>query len=436
MSDPFAPARGALAMPTRRAVLTGAGALLGSAAVGTRRARAAGKTQLKIMSWEQFQPGEKDGWNELLTKYNDSQSKVEVSWTGWPFDQFVQNVVTQMHAGGIDADILMATPDLGAEVVRKFKMAVPLDPVVDALKITPTTGHNFLRLDGKLYGLSVIDMRFSLVYDQTLYDKAGIKAPPRTPEEWVEVTRKTTHRPNQFGMYLPNTMADAEWWWGTMQSFVLPYGGTWAEGNKPLLTSLPVVQGLKLWKDLYDAGVPKGTGTGAALRLVADQRIAQTWDVIAFMIVVKSVSPKSYAAHTSAPPPWPNRKALDRLHPIIVLNTGKNIDAATDFAKFAMAPENIGPLMAKNLYIIPPYSDLGERSPVFGEFLASVPWSKGYLSADPVAPADIMGDFAYVDDQFGRIVVQNLQRTMVSGTSIEEAMATAQKQLEALAMHL
>jgi hypothetical protein len=44
-----------------------------------------------------------------------------------------------------------------------------------------------------------------------------------------------------------------------------------------------------------------------------------------------------------------------------------------------------------------------------------------------------MGDFAYVDDQFGRIVMQNFQRALTPSGSVKEAMDAAQKQLEALA---
>jgi hypothetical protein len=47
-----------------------------------------------------------------------------------------------------------------------------------------------------------------------------------------------------------------------------------------------------------------------------------------------------------------------------------------------------------------------------------------------------MGDFSSIDDQFGRIVVQNMQRVLGGGTSVEQAMAGAQQQLEALAARI
>ena len=65
--------------PSRRDVLKGATALAGglvAAPLLGRRAFGQDRKMLKVMSWEQFQPGEKDGWNALFDKFNQSQSAV------------------------------------------------------------------------------------------------------------------------------------------------------------------------------------------------------------------------------------------------------------------------------------------------------------------------------------------------------------------------
>ena len=194
--------------PTRRQLLAGAAALGATALTPSfsRRAYADDRKVLKVMSWEQFQPGEKDGWNALFEKFNQSQNKYKVEWTGWPAGQYISNVVIQAKAGGIDADVLMAMPDLAAQVIRKFKLAEPLDSIVSELGITPSGGHEFLKQDGKLYGLSAIDVNFALVYNKALFDKAGVQ-PATSQDEWIETTKKLTHRPDQFGIALA-TMDD------------------------------------------------------------------------------------------------------------------------------------------------------------------------------------------------------------------------------------
>ncbi len=65
-----------------------------------------------------------------------------------------------------------------------------------------------------------------------------------------------------------------------------------------------------------------------------------------------------------------------------------------------------------------------------------MPWISGFLAAKQVSPVDVMGDFSSIDDQFGRIVVQNMQRALGGGMSIEQAMAAAQQQLAGLAAHI
>ena len=222
-----------LLKPTRRQLLAGGAALGGSALALSfigRRAWAADRKTLKVMSWEQFQPGEKDGWNALFDKFNQSQSEYMVDWTGWPAGQYISNVVIQAQAGGIDADVLMAMPDLAAQVIRKFKLAEPLDLIVEELGITPSGGHDFLRQDGKLYGLSAIDVNFALVYNKALFEKAGVQ-PPTSQDEWVATTAKLTHRPDQFGIALTNNISDGGEWWFQLQNFCLPYDGNGRRGK-------------------------------------------------------------------------------------------------------------------------------------------------------------------------------------------------------------
>jgi ABC-type glycerol-3-phosphate transport system substrate-binding protein len=421
---------------SRRGFMAGAAVLGAAAAVPTtvRRTFAQDRATLKVMSWEQFQPGEKEGWNALFEKFNQSQSKYLVDWTGWPASQFASNVVIQAQAGGIDADVLMAMPDLAAQTIRKFKLAEPLDSIVSDLGITPSGGHEFLRQDGKLYGLSAIDVNFALVYNKKLFADAGV-TPPTSADEWVETTAKLTKRPDQFGIALTNTIADGGEWWFQLQNFCLPFDGKWAEGKTPLANSPETVKGLELWKRLYDAGVPQGTAQGAIMKLAADGRVAQAFGVNPTVVVLRATNPDIYPNLLSAAPPWASKRSLDRIHPLIALNSSKNLDGAMEFIKFAMSPDIMAALMETNLYVIPPY-DLAAKSDKFKTFLADKPWVTGYNEAKQVSPIDVMGDFAYVDDQFGRIIMQNFQSALQPGGSVKDAMDTAQRQLEALAARI
>ncbi len=171
------------------------------------------------------------------------------------------------------------------------------------------------------------------------------------------------------------------------------------------------------------------------MKLTADGRVAQAWGVNPTVVVLRATNPAIYPDLLSAAPPWPSKRSLDRIHPLIALKSSKNLDGAMDFIQFVMQPDNMAALMEQNLYVIPPY-DLAAKSEAFRSFLADKPWVSGFQEAKQVSPIDVMGDFAYVDDQFGRIVMQNMQRALQPGGTVKQAMDAAQVQLEALAARI
>ena len=50
-----------------------------------------------------------------------------------------------------------------------------------------------------------------------------------------------------------------------------------------------------------------------------------------------------------------------------------------------------------------------------------------------VTPFDVVGDFVYNFNELGQIVISNFSGALTGATSVEDAMAAAQKQAEALA---
>ncbi len=59
-----------------------------------------------------------------------------------------------------------------------------------------------------------------------------------------------------FGNHLINEASD---FWFQLEEWCMPYDGVWAEGKTPLLTSEPIINGLKLFKQMYDVAMPQGT---------------------------------------------------------------------------------------------------------------------------------------------------------------------------------
>lgn len=393
----------------------------------------AGKaTTLKLMSWFQYEPGRHEAWNTMMAKFNKSQSQYNVQWTGWPANQYEDHVNTQVQAGGIDADVITLIPDLAARLVKQGGILEPINAIVKKVGVHPSASHNYIRKDGNLYGISIVEVAFGLLYNKALLKKAGITKPADNPEDWLQQTVKLTNKPNQFGIYSPNTMAESFSFWFTLQDWANAYDAKWAIGKKPNLTSPKIIKTLTVWKEFYDQAVPQGSNDAASARLFSNGQIAQELIVSAAVNIIKTTGPKIFPDLRSVAAPWKSGKQISRLHPLSILKNTKNMDGAVAFVTFMTEPDNMAQLMRGSLDVVPAFPEVLEVKGMKA-WLDSQKWSTGYRSIKPVSQLDVEGDFVFHDTEFGQIILTNFQRALTGSTSISQSMADAQKQAQALA---
>ena len=166
-------------------------------------------------------------------------------------------------------------------------------------------------------------------------------------------------------MALLNSVADGADWWNQVQNFPLAYGGTWAKGKTLTFTSEPMINSIKYWVELLDKGGPKGSSEAAITKLWESDRIAMNLNVAAGLTSLKTLAPKLYPNLRSAPPPWPGKKAIARLHPAVVMKSSKNQDAAMELVKWMITPKNLYYVTTTNGYPIIPYSNFGTYEPAY-----------------------------------------------------------------------
>jgi len=427
--------------PTRREILkaaaTGAIGLGAASAFGPLAAEAASPKRkpgapqtIKLMSWFQYEPGRKEAWKSLMDKFNAAQKDYKVVFVGWPFTNFATNVLVQLGSGGLQADLVNAPPDLAYRLVQADALA-PIDDVITKLGVHPNKGHDFLRKNGCLHGFSIVEVDFAIIYNTDVFRKAGITHPPRTISEWnSQIVHLTNTGKNRYGIFQPNGLNVVADWWFTLQEYALAYDGVFAKGKKPLVNSAPIIKAMELWKTQY-AYMPHGLSQDQSIRLFDTGGIAQELIVSAAANVLKSTAAAEFPYFRSVAPPWPSKKSLSRLHPLSIVAGTPHMDGAKAFVEFMARPENSAQLMEKCLDVIPPFPEVLKAPGVKG-YLDSLPWAKGYLSINPVTPMDIMGDFIGHNDEFGQILLTNFQQSLTSNVTVEQAMNTAQTQLEAL----
>jgi ABC-type glycerol-3-phosphate transport system substrate-binding protein len=390
------------------------------------------KQTVRYLSWW-FEEGNRGKtWKAFIQEFNDSQKDIEVKAEQIPFDPYSQKMIVAAQAGKLDGDIIMATPELAPRLIRS-DLLYPLDSVLTTNNITDlSSAHDVMRKDGHLYGLDMVTVAFGLIYNSKMYKDANI-TPAKTPDEFVAVSKALTNRDKQiYGFFANHLVSAASDFWFTLEVFCMPYEGVWAKGKTPQLTSDPIIKGLKLFKQLYDVAFPQGADGPTANRLFGTNALAQEFIVSAAIGSLKPTFPDLYPLLKSAPIPWPSNKSIARIHPMMINKDSPVRDAALQFVTYMYKPDNYRRMVEgceDVIFSIPSAADPA--------YLANLPWKKpGFDGVAYVTPFDIVGDFVYNFAEFGQIVITNFADVLNAGKSVEDAMAAAQKQAEALAQRI
>ena len=424
------PAGGGATSPAGGGATSPASPAAGGGTTSAAPAGGGGKVTLKVASWEQFEQGEKVAWQKVLDGFTAANPNITCEWTGWPFATYDQNVIAQAQAGGIDADIVMCPPELASALINKFDMCIPLQSIAADAKLTPIPAHDQFKVGDDLFALGVIDVPFALTYDEKLLSGAGYSAPPSTLDELHDIGKALTKAPDQYGINLLNAVADQADWWNQLQNFPLAYGGAWASGKNLQFTSDPVVQSVKYWIQLLNDAGPKGSSEAAITKLWQDDRIAMNFNVAAGLNSLQTLAPKLYPNLRSAPPPWPGNKAIARLHPVVILKSSKNQDAAAALVKYMISPDVLYDVTTANGYPIIPFSNFGDFKPEYQTYLDTTPWMSGYLKTNYVGEFDILGDYTFVYAQIGQIICKAVSDAVSGASTVEDALKAAQDQAQ------
>ncbi len=406
----------------------GAAATMGSVAKAAAPAVVTRAPQtITLMSWFQFEPGRNTAWFKLIDEFHKSQNDYRIKWTGWGAENYTTHVLTQLQAGGITADVITLIPDLAYRVARAGALA-PIEGLIPA-GYHPTAAHDYLRFHGHLYGINVVEVPFAVVYNKKLTDKAGITKLATNPTEWKTQLRALTHKPNQYGIWQPNSPSEVFGWWFQLQNYCLMYDTLWAVGKKSLVNSPKIVAALEVWLWQYQNAMATGATDAVATRLFDNGQIAETLNVSAAVNIYKSSAPALYPHIRSAAPPWPSKKSLSRLHPLSIVASTKKMDGAKAFFKFMADPANNAQLMELCLDVVPTYKET-LSVPGVKQYLKSQFWAEGYQEIVHVPFPTCEGDFIAHDTEFGNIVTQNFEQALFGAATVQQAMDNAQQQIE------
>ena len=165
-------------------------AACGSAAKSESVSEAGGDKAQDVVMWYYWEnEGHQKALNEMLDKYNTSQSSYKMTAKYVPFADFKKQLSIGASASELPDLVLLDSPDhasyasmgIFSDLTGKFDISTYYDGPAASCSI-----------DGKLYGVPFGSNCLALYYNTDMFKEAGIENPPATWDELKDAAEKLT----------------------------------------------------------------------------------------------------------------------------------------------------------------------------------------------------------------------------------------------------
>lgn len=304
-----------------------------------------------IVFWHSMGGNLNDAIDHLVDEYNNSQDKyfVKAEFQG-EYDDALTKLRSSASGKEVGADLVQVF-DLGTRYMIDSGLIKPIQDFVDEDNYdTSQLEDNLLAyytVDGKLNSMPFNSSTPLLYYNKDMFDKAGVK-PPKSLEEMKEVGQKLkdsgeTDMPISIGIY--------GWW---VEQFMSKQGldlfdnenGRNANPTKTVFNDNDgVLNVLKAWKELEDAGIAPNVGKQGGIPEFNSGTSAMTFASTASLAQILSEVGDRFEVGTAY---FPGVKASDN-HGVSIggaslyaLDSGnkEKMDATWDFIKFLVSVDS------------------------------------------------------------------------------------------------
>ncbi len=375
----------------------------------------------------QLQPTFTDYFNDLIADFEAENPDIQVRWVDVPWGDMQSRVLTAISAGTA-GDVINLNPDFASQLASRNAWMTLDEPVPDEVKATYLEGiWQASTLGDETFGLPWYLTTRVTLYNQEIFEQAGISEPPATYAELAEAARQIKDATGKYTFFLSFVPEDAA---DVMQSFIQMGVPLVDEEGQAAFDTPAGREVFQYWTDLYqDELLPREVLTQGHRRAVelyqaGETAVLQTGPE--FLNTIATNAP-SIAEVTASAPQITGDSGLKNVAVMnLVIPRSTDVpDAALKFALYVTNEDN-QLSFAKEANVLPStvasledphFTDLPEEAtPV--EVARSVSATQ-MPSAEVLIPA--MEDIK----ELQRILYDNLQAAMLGQKSVDAAVSDA-----------
>jgi multiple sugar transport system substrate-binding protein len=252
--------------------------------------------ELEFATWHWTEPARGAVLRELAAQFTKENPGITIKEASVPYPRYVEQMLLRL-SGGSPVDVMVATDAMLFSFQDRGHLAafdtVPqLKQILDQNRDDFVDAQAFANIGSQTYGTVLHFTTYALLYNDKLLKQAGIAKPPSTPQEFLAAATTLTKAPDQFGYGVRHSINEEVGWWYELGYWVAGFGGKWAVNGKPTVDTPEVINGVRFFKQMYDAGVfPKGVDAATYRRMFFQEKVAMLTDNNAVYFIAKSQNP-------------------------------------------------------------------------------------------------------------------------------------------------
>lgn len=386
------------------------------------------KVEVTFPSWWFGEPGNKEYFEVLIDAFEKRYPNIDIKGYYEPYPTYWDKIVVAVSAG-TPPDIIHSVPWSQASLVRmgaveSLNRWIEKTDILD--RWPPLQKEPPVMANEKVYGLIQMVANYIPIYNKRLYAEAGIKGFPDTPEEFFSAVKKLTKPPERYGyacMVKPGNYSEM---YMDLAIWVIGCGGHFSkEGGIPTANSPEVIEAIRWYKRIYDAGItPKGMDKSTYRQMWWVGKVATLIDGSWMWGFAEAENPAILKDLTTALTPFPGHRNEGSYQSMSISKASKHKEEAWKFFEFFASQEWQIKQVEMTKCVTP------ARGSATPEFLVRNPWFKNFaMSMDTTISVLPPGLGPYCMEVM-KIIADNVEDVLFTDKPVEEAMNSCQQELE------